>query len=105
MVKFSFSCVGNYIVMRQEFEKILGEELRYLAIETRDRLGLTQKEMGEHLQMVESSYSDIETGQTICCSALTEILLLKMQNNPKDFVDRVTKRFAELYEEKMQPIL
>ena len=37
--------------MRQEFEKILGEEFRYLAIKTRGRLGLTQKEMGERLQM------------------------------------------------------
>ena len=40
--------------MRQDFEKILGEELRYLAIETRERLGLTQKEMGEELQMGET---------------------------------------------------
>ena len=29
--------------MRQELEKILGEELRYLAIETRDDLDLTQR--------------------------------------------------------------
>lgn len=91
--------------MRQEFEKILGEELRYLAIDTRDRLGFTQKEMSEHLQMGESSYSDIETGQTICGSALTETLLLKMQDDPKEFLNRVTERFAELYEEELQPVL
>lgn len=90
--------------MRQEFEKILGEELRYLAIDTRERLGLTQKKMGEELQMGESSYSDIETGQTICCSALTETLLLNMQDDPKVFVDRVTERFAKRYEEEMQPV-
>ena len=29
--------------MRQNFERILGEELRYLAIETRERFNLTQK--------------------------------------------------------------
>ena len=52
--------------MRQEFERILGEELRYLAMETRDRLGLTQKEMGEKLQMGESSYSEPERGETVC---------------------------------------
>ena len=64
--------------MRQEFERILGEELRYLAIETRDRLGLTQKEMGEELQMGETSYSELERGETICASALTTTLLLRM---------------------------
>ena len=82
--------------MRQELEKILGEELRYLAIETRDRLNLTQREMGEQLQMGESSYSDLETGETICPSALTETLLLKMQQDPSVFLDRVVERFEEV---------
>lgn len=81
--------------MRQEFEKILGEELRYLAIETRDRLSITQKEMGELLQMGESSYSDLETGETVCASALTGILLLKMQDDPNEFLGRVSERFEE----------
>lgn len=79
--------------MRQEFEKILGEELRYLAIETRDRLGLTQKEMGELLQMGESSYSELERGATICASALTAMLLFKMQDDPRMFLNRVAVRF------------
>lgn len=90
--------------MRQEYERILGEELRYLAIETRERLDLTQKEMGERLQMGESSYSDIETGETICASAVTETLLLQMQDDPKIFLDRVSQRFAEHYEKEMQPV-
>ena len=90
--------------MRQKFEKILGEELRYLAIETRERLDLTQKEMGERLQMGESSYSDIETGETICASAVTETLLLQMQDDPKIFLNRVSQRFAEYYEKEMQPV-
>ena len=57
--------------MLQELEKILGEELRYLAIATRDRLDLTQKEMGEQLEMGTGSYSDVETGETICISVLS----------------------------------
>ena len=89
--------------MRQEFEKILGEELRYLAIETRDRLGLTQREMGQRLQMCESSYSDIETGHTTC-GTLTATLLLSMQDDPKAFLDRVTARFTQCYEEQMQAV-
>ena len=86
--------------MRQELEKILGEELRYLAIKTRERLGLTQKEMGEELQMGETSYSELERGETICASALTEILLLNMQEDPCAFLNRVAKR----HDEALQPI-
>ena len=44
--------------MRREFERILGEELRYLAIETRERLVLPQKEMGEDFQMGEITLAD-----------------------------------------------
>ncbi len=84
--------------MRQEFEKILGEEIRYLAIETRNCLGITQRKMGELLQMGESSYSDLETGETICASALTEVLLLSMQEDPSLFLSRIAKRFGEVFQ-------
>lgn len=89
--------------MRHELGIILGEELRYLAIETRDRLNLTQKEMGKRLHMSESSYSDIETGRTTC-SALTETILLDMQDDPKAFLQKVTRKFSEWYEKEMQVV-
>ena len=89
--------------MRHELEIILGEKLRYLAIETRDRLNLTQKEMGKRLHMSESSYSDIETGRTTC-GALTEALLLSMQDDPKAFLQSVAEKFAKWYEKEMQHI-
>ena len=89
--------------MRTEFEKILGEESRYLAIETRDRLDLTQRKMGMHLEMCESSYSDIETGHTTC-GALSLVLLLSMQDDPKAFLNKVTAKFAKCYEEQMRGI-
>lgn len=82
--------------MRQNFEKILGEELRYLAIKTRERFNPTQKEMNEQPQMDESSYSDIETGETICASALTETLLLCMHNNSNEFLNRISERFEKV---------
>ncbi len=90
--------------MRQEFEKILGEEFRYLAIKTRGGLGLTQKEMGERLQMGESSYSDIETGRT-SCGVLTAILLLSMQDNPKEFLDHLNMKFDQCCKKESQPVL
>lgn len=86
--------------MRQDFERILGEELRYLAIETRERLELTQREMGEELQMGETSYSEPERGETICASALTAFLLFGMQADPRVFLHRV----AERLEKEMQPV-
>lgn len=89
--------------MRHALENILGEEFRFLAIETRDRLALTQKEMGNRLHMSESSYSDIETGKCTC-GALTEALLLDMQDDPKTFLQGVTKKFAEWCEKEMQSV-
>lgn len=96
---FFYLC-WRYIFIRPEFEKILGEELRYLAMETRDRLHLTQREMGEALQMCETSYSELERGETICASALTAILLLRMQEDPNVFLNRV----AERLEKHLQPV-
>ncbi|MBE6644230.1 MAG: helix-turn-helix domain-containing protein [Ruminococcaceae bacterium] len=89
--------------MRHELETILGGELRFLAIETRERLCLTQKEMSRLLQMSESSYSDIETGKTKC-SALTSILILDMQDDPRDFLQRLERKFAEWYETEMKSV-
>ena len=85
-------------MIRDDLKHILGEELRFLAIETRDRLSLTQKEMGERLQMSYSNYSDIETGKIDCCSTLTAILLLYMQEDPTIFLDSVSQKLQQWYE-------
>jgi len=90
-------------MIRHELESILGEEFRFLAIKTRERLGITQREMGERLQMSESSYSDIETGRTKC-STLTAVLLLCMQDEPKNFLQTVEAKFAAHYEGELQPV-
>ena len=87
--------------MREKYEKILGAELHYLAIETRDRLGVTQREMSDLLQMCESSYSDIETGK-YCCGALTETLLLFMQDDPQDFLEHINDVFIKIYEKEIK---
>ena len=91
-------------MIRNDLTTILGEELRFLAIQTRHRLKLTQKEMGERLYMSYSNYSDIETGQIECCSTLTAMLLLGMQDDPNAFVSDVIIRFQKWYEMDMQPV-
>ena len=90
-------------MIRDVWETILGEEFRFLAIKTRERLQLTQREMGDRLQMSESSYSDIERG-VYHCSALTAILLLNMQNDPNCFLNTVTQKFEEWYEREMATV-
>ena len=81
-------------MIRHDLEILLGKQLRILAIKTRERLGLTQREMADRLSMSESSYSDIETGRTKC-STLTAILLLELQDDPKTFLAGMDNEFQK----------
>ena len=83
--------------MRIEKEMLLKDQLRLLAIRTRYRLDLTQREMAERLEMSESSYSDIETG-VYMCGTLTAMLLLLMQEDPRGFLQALDEAFAKQYE-------
>ena len=87
--------------MQQENYASLGEDLRILAIRTRDRLGLTQKEMGERLHMSESSYSDIETGRSYC-SMPTSMYLLDMQEDPGSFIHNSVRKATK--QEELLPL-
>ena len=87
-------------MIRDNLIIILGEELRFLDIKTKERLSLTQREMGEKLQMSESSYSDIETGK-YNCGALTAILLLGLQEDPERFLLTVNENFDSWLEKQM----
>ena len=53
LVKFSSFVFGRNIIMRREMEYLLKDELRLLAIKTRDRLSITQREMADKLVMSE----------------------------------------------------
>ena len=87
-------------MIRDDLETILGEEFRFLAIKTRERLHLTQREMSDRLQMSESSYSDIERG-VYNCSTLSAVLLLNMQDDPICILNTVDEKFREWYERGM----
>ena len=84
-------------MIRDDLEIILGEEFRFLAIKTRERLHLTQREMSERLHMSENSYSDIERG-VYNPGALSAVLLLNMQGDPNFFLNTVNEKFQEWYE-------
>ena len=82
-------------------EHVLKQRLRVLALETRSRLGLTQKEMSELLSMGERSYFDIESGN-YKCGTLTAFLLLVLQEDPTPFLDTVRDEFDRILEKEMQ---
>ena len=90
-------------MIRDDLTQILGEELRFLAIKTRERLNLTQMEMSEMLHMSESSYSDIETGKSNC-GTLTTVLLLSIQEDPTHFLSTVNVEFQKWYAKEMMPV-
>ncbi len=83
---------NRYIV-----ENYFKEELRVLALQTRNDLGFTQRQMSEKLYMSESSYSNIETGRS-GCSMVTAILLLNMKSNADVYLSSIIKKFEEEYE-------
>lgn len=70
------------------------DELRVLAIKTRNRLQLTQREMANKFEMSESSYSDIETG-VFMCGTLTTMLLLSEQDDPKAVLEDLKVKLEE----------
>ena len=89
--------------MREEMEALLKEDLRVLAIRTRDRLGYKQKQMAEKLVMSDSSYSDIETGEYMC-GTLTAILLLIAQSDPDQYLRKLECGFQELKDQMGLPV-
>lgn len=89
--------------MRKELHEIFGEELRFLAIDTRECFHYTQKEMGTKLLMSESSYSDIETGKNYCGMG-SAILLLEMQEDPNKFLQSAKEKAIQWYEKELQPV-
>lgn len=90
-------------MIREDLKIILGEEFRLLAIKTRERFKLTQREMSDKLQMSDSSYSDIERGVNIP-STLTAILLLNMQDDPNFFLTAIDEKFRKWYEREMTTV-
>ena len=103
MVKFSPFVFGGGVYMRDKVERILKQELRFLALKTRNRLELTQKQMSELLFMNEKSYSDIETG-VYMCGTLTCIILIMMQEDPNAFLQNLRPQIDKVYDEEMQVV-
>ena len=87
--------------MRKQQESVLKESLRVLALKTRDRLDVTQKDMAIKFSMSDTAYQDIETGVSMCGTP-TAILLLIEQDDPGIFLNEMKGKFEELYEKEME---
>lgn len=96
LVKFSWFVFG-FNKMRSDFEKILKKELRDVVLKTRSRLNLTQEEMSELLSMSKNSYFDIESGDHMC-GTLTTVLLLLEQDDPNTILKKIQREFEQLSE-------
>ena len=84
--------------MREKMEEVLKDELRVLALRTRTRLGLKQRDMAEKLVMCDTSYSDIETG-VYKCGTLTAILLLLEQPDSNEVLQEIKQKLSNIYSE------
>ena len=78
-------------------KSVMKTEFRNLALTTRYKLGLTQREMSELLSMSEHAYSEIEVGKT-SCGTLTSILLIQLQDNPQEFLTKLNNDFRLIEE-------
>ena len=96
LVKFSWFVFG-FNKMRSDFEKILKKELRDVVLKTRSRLKLTQEGMSELLSMNKNSYFDIESGEHMC-GTLTTVLLLLEQDDPNTILKKIQREFEQLSE-------
>ena len=96
LMKFSWFVFG-FKKMRSDFEKILKKELRDVVLKTRSRLNLTQEEMSELLSMSKNSYFDIESGEHMC-GTLTTVLLLLEQDDPNTILKKIQREFEQLSE-------
>ena len=96
LIKFSWFVFG-FSKMRSDFKKILKKELRDVVLKTRSRLNLTQEEMSELLSMSKNSYFDIESGEHMC-GTLTTVLLLLEQDDPNTILKTIQREFEQLSE-------
>lgn len=74
---------------------ILKQDLREKVLCERARLGYTQKQMAEILEMSERSYADIESGVS-ACGTLTAVLLLIKLPDRNEFLQKISCEFESL---------
>ena len=81
-------------------EHALKKELREIAIQTRNRMNLTQEKMGDRYAMNGDSFRAIEAGEYMC-STLTAFLLLRDQEDRDRIFDEIGEKLEKIREEEL----
>ena len=90
-------------VLRDNMEQLIKVELRTLALHTRAKLDLTQTKMGDRYVMSGDSFANIESGEYMC-GTLTTVLLLNDQEDPTGILKDITEKLEKIRrEEFLQP--
>lgn len=90
-------------ILRDKMENYLKHRLRVLALKTRSDMGLTQRVMSERYIVAENSYSALETGEYMC-GTLTTILLLADQKDLILTINEIMTDLEKIREEELMTI-
>lgn len=84
--------------MKKIYITIFKQCFRAYLLQTRTKLGLTQNQMAEKLNIGSRAYADLERGK-FCCSAITLVFFLLLCEDSYDtFLEDLRKSFNEIYE-------
>lgn len=84
--------------MKKVYTTIFKQCFRVYLLQTRTKLGLTQIQMAEKLNIGSRAYADLERGK-FCCSAITLVFFLLLCENDYDmFLEDLRKSFKEISE-------
>lgn len=83
--------------MKKVYATIFKQCFRVYLLQTRTKLGLTQVQMAEKLNIGSRAYADLERGK-FCCSAITLVFFLLLCEDSRDtFLEDLRKNFNEIY--------
>ena len=83
--------------MRKIYTTIFKHYFRACLLRTRNKLGLTQSQMAEKLNIGHRAYISLESGKS-CCSAITLVFFLLCMDNYDTFLEDLRKEFKEAHE-------
>lgn len=83
--------------MRKVYTTVFKQCFRAYLLQTRNTLGLTQRQMSEKLNISERAYANLESGQS-CCNTMTFIFfLLSCTDDYSELLEDLRKDFNELH--------
>jgi len=79
--------------MRKQYTRIFKDFFHSQLIHSRDRLGMSQEEMAELLEMAGRSYIDLDHGKTGCSAVTLVLYLIYVCDEPTLFLKQLKEAF------------